>query len=99
MENEAPAIMFYRDWLEQVEILNLEQRGALLTVLISDADSVGDGDPLLKMAFGFIYNQIKRDRKKYEEQCQKNRENGKKGGRPKKEKTAVLNEDPYKRYK
>lgn len=38
----------------------------------------------IKVAFGFIYNQVKMDKKKYEEKCFKNKENGLKGGRPKK---------------
>ena len=41
-------------------------------------------DKMLAMAFAFIALQKDMDDKKYEEKCKKNRENGKKGGRPKK---------------
>ena len=40
---------------------------------------------MLKMAFSFIKTQLDRDREKYQARCEKNRENAKKGGRPKKE--------------
>jgi uncharacterized phage protein (TIGR02220 family) len=39
------------------------------------------------MAFMFISEQIKRDKEKYMQVCEKRKEAGKKGGRPKKEKT------------
>ena len=41
-------------------------------------------DGMLKMAFSFIKTQLDRDRQKYQNKCEKNRENGAKGGRPKK---------------
>ena len=42
-------------------------------------------DGISMMAFSFIQSQMDRDSKKYENRCSSNRENGKKGGRPKKE--------------
>jgi DnaD/phage-associated family protein len=42
----------------------------------------------LKIPFGLVNNQMVLDSRKYEEKCAKNKENGKKGGRPKKPKKA-----------
>ena len=67
------------------EFLSAEQFGKLMFALIKgDEPDFGD-DQMLAMAFAFISLQKDLDDKKYEERCRKNRENGKKGGRPKKD--------------
>ena len=78
-------VIFYQ---EQIEIckrhLTPEQFGRLMFALFevdNGEDPVVDDDII--MAFEFMSLQKKIDRKKYDEICKKNRENGKKGGRPK----------------
>lgn len=39
-------------------------------------------EPIMKMTFSFIKSNLDRDMQKYLEKCEKNTENGKKGGRP-----------------
>lgn len=39
-------------------------------------------DPMVELAFAFVRPAMDRNREKYEETCQRNRENGRKGGRP-----------------
>lgn len=39
-------------------------------------------DPMVELAFAFVRPAMDRNREKYEETCRRNRENGKKGGRP-----------------
>jgi len=69
--------------------LNAEQFGRLMFALFE----FGEGDDPeveddIALAFAFMSLQQKLDREKYEEKCRKNRENGKKGGRPPKPKKA-----------
>ena len=66
------------------EFLTDEQFGKLMFALIKGTEPDFGDDKMLAMAFAFIALQKDMDDKKYEEKCKKNRENGKKGGRPKK---------------
>ena len=78
--------MLYAGYLENIELLSMEQRGVLITALmkyVSDQDTP-DMDSATKMAFSFIRSQIDKDQRKYEEVCSKRAEAGKMGGRPKK---------------
>ena len=79
--------IFYKS---QIDIckrhLNAEQFGRLMYALFEvDEGENPHVDEDIIMAFEFMSLQKKLDREKYEERCRKNRENGKKGGRPKKE--------------
>lgn len=72
-----------RKWLDP------EQIGRLM-VAIFEYEEGGDPtvDDDIGMAFDFLSLQAQIDRKKYEEKCWKNRENGAKGGAPKGNKNA-----------
>ena len=65
--------------------LNTEQIGRLMLALLEFEEG---GDPEVEediaIAFEFMSLQASIDREKYEERCRKNRENGKLGGRPRK---------------
>ena len=82
--------IFYQ---EQVDICKKhftpEQFGRLMLALFEVEDG---NDPQvdedISIAFEFMSLQKRIDRQKYEEKCRKNRENGKKGGRPPKPKKA-----------
>ena len=53
-------------------------------------------DDITNMAFSFISMQMDRDSEAYKDKCNINRENGKKGGRPKKEKPDDLHKNQKK---
>lgn len=82
------AFNIYLDNAEQIMILNVEQRGELLTALLEFVQGKKDfdfSDGMVKMCFSFMSKQITRDFEKYEERCAALSEFGKKGGRPKKQ--------------
>lgn len=76
------SFVLYTDYLEQMELLSMEQRGTLLTALMSYAAGLElpDMDSTARMAFMFIKKQIERDSDKYQETIERRKEAGKKGG-------------------
>ena len=84
---EKKSFLLYHENYEQLKLLSMEQRGQLLTS-IYEYETTGTVLPmegLVEMCFSFIRQKLDNNRKVYEERCEKNRENGKKGGRPKKQ--------------
>lgn len=85
---EKRSFVLYSDYLEHFKILSDEEAGTLIkTILcyVSGLDIEQQSlSPAAKMAFSFIKSQLDRDMKAYEIKCNKNKENGKLGGRPKK---------------
>lgn len=92
------SFIFYKDWLNA---LNEMPENAQLEVYKSIAKYALDGEiselsPLAKIAFSFIKPQIDRDTDKYIKVVERNRENGKLGGRkPKKPKVNPKNPVGY----
>lgn len=87
-DNKQPGFVLYNTYAPQFEMLSLEDRGSLVSALFnySMCGTIPDDlQPVVKMAFGFIKQDMDRDAEKYREKCEINRENGKKGGRPKKQ--------------
>ena len=84
---QKSSFLIYHEYREPLKLLTDEQRGQLLMALIDYSESgvAPELDGISMMAFSFIQSQMDRDSKKYENRCSSNRENGKKGGRPKKE--------------
>lgn len=80
------AFLLYCDYKQHLELLSAEECGLLFIALLDYADT--RKPPKLHgaaaMAFSFIKAQMDRDNEKYEERCNINRENGSKGGRPRK---------------
>ena len=85
----------YLDIREQVEDLNMEQRGKLFTAMLAygAGEDVPEMDPVTRMAFKFISAQMRRDAEKYERTCERRREAGEKGGRPKAKKANGFSEN------
>ena len=81
------SFLIYTDYEEQFNLLTDEQLGQLIRAIMQyeKTGEIPKLDGMLKMAFSFIKTQLDRDREKYEEKCAKNRENAKRGGRPKKQ--------------
>lgn len=82
------SFLIYLDYEEQFNLLTDEQIGQLMraTMQYEKTGEITELDGMVKMAFSFIKTQLDRDREKYNKKCEKNRENAKKGGRPKKQK-------------
>ena len=83
---DKSSFLIYLDYEEQFNLLTDEQIGQLMRVIIKyeKTREIPQLNGIVKMAFSFIKTQLDRDREKYEARCEKNRENAKKGGRPRK---------------
>ena len=91
------SIIFYLSHYEVVQELTNEQFGRLYRALFETAkgnDPKIDDD--IKIPFGFIKNQMVLDIDKFNNKCLKNKENGKLGGRPKKDKSDTTTEETKK---
>lgn len=82
------SFVLYSDYLEHFKILSDEEAGILIKTILCYVSGLDIDQqrltPAAKMAFSFIKSQLDRDMKAYEIKCNKNKENGKLGGRPKK---------------
>ena len=88
MENTTPKgfILFY-DYADCLSLLSMEERGILLTALLENTDGKTSGlamTPAVEMAYRLMSAQIHRGKRVYESRAEASRENGKRGGRPKK---------------
>lgn len=83
---DKSSFLIYLDYEEQFNLLTDEQIGRLMRAIIKyeKTREIPQLNGIVKMAFSFIKTQLDRDREKYEAKCEKNRENAKKGGRPRK---------------
>lgn len=81
---------------EQVDMLTTEQAGILLKAIFcyTSDEPLPDMDPLTKMAFSFIRAAIDRSDDRYQRRVESNRENGKLGGRPPKNKAVDVENNP-----
>ena len=102
MATGKKSFILYADISDMVSELPDDQAGKLFKIIL---DYVNDKNPeptdlLLKIAFNPIKQQLKRDLKKYEQYIEKQRDNGKKGGRPsvktETQKTQAFNLEPKK---
>lgn len=87
MKSNKKSFVLYCDYLEHIEKLSNEDAGKLFKAILDyEANgSVAELGGAAGMAFSFIQAQLNRDKANYEEVCRTRQENGKKGGRPKKE--------------
>ncbi len=81
------SFVLHTEYEKHIRKLSIEERGILLTSIFAKANgnALPDLPPAVDMAFGFIEAQLDRDLEKYEETCERRREAGKLGGRPKKD--------------
>ena len=88
MAEGKKSFLAYSDWIETFEALSNEDAGQLAKHLfryVNDQNPVSE-NPIVKIAFIPIMQTLKRDLRKWDVYLDKQRENGKKGGRPKKPK-------------
>ena len=79
------SFVMYTANIDQILLLNMEQRGNLFTaIMLYAADKeLPQMDGMTQMAFSFIKAQLDRDNQKYQKMIESRREAGKLGGRPK----------------
>lgn len=79
------SFVLYTEYAKHIELLSMEQRGALLTAIMAyeTDEEMPEMDGMTQMAFSFIKEQLDRDSERHESTCQKRSEAGKRGGRPK----------------
>ena len=75
----------YTEYLKHIQKMDMEQRGKLFTAILCYAagEELPELDAAADMAFSFIQDRMDRDNAAYMEKCEKRREAGKLGGRPK----------------
>jgi len=88
MAENKKKIIVYADWKDQFNSLTDEEAGRLIKHFFSYVnDENPTSDRLTELLFIPIKTTLKRDLKSWEDYVNKQRENGGKGGRPKKEET------------
>ena len=80
------SFILYTSYYALIEGLTDEQLGQLTRAIFLYArdGEIISLEPVVRMAFGFIVDDMKRNKAKYEEKVERWRANGKKGGRPRK---------------
>lgn len=84
--DDKKAFYLYNDYIDHVKLMSDEDAGKLFKAILEYENDlkVQELSGVAAMAFSFIKNQLDRDSSKYEGICKKNRANGMKGGRPRK---------------
>ncbi len=79
-------ILYHSHYTDSIKGLSYEDKGKLFDAIFHTAgtDAQMPELGLLSLAFDHVKADMERALEKYEDRCQKNKENGKKGGRPKK---------------
>lgn len=88
MAKDKKSFVLYCDLIHTVRKLPKEDAGELFMHILEYVNDLNPetDNPLVDIAFEPIKQSLKRDLKKYESRAERARENGKKGGRPKKPK-------------
>ena len=82
------SFLVYYDLEEQTADLTDTQLGQLFRAMFAfekRGEKLNLDDPSVNMAFRFVSVQLREGKRKYDERCEKNRQNGVKGGRPPKQ--------------
>ena len=79
------SFVVFASYMKSFSKLNMEQRGLLITAMMNYqmGQELPEMDALTDMAFSFIKDDMDFNNQKYDEMCERNKNNGKKGGRPK----------------
>ena len=92
MAENKKSIIVYAEWIELFEELEDQEAGRLIKHFFRYVNDQAPEAPdrITKLAFIPIQQTLKRDLKKYETYIDKQKANGKKGGRPKTQKTQAF---------
>jgi hypothetical protein len=98
MAKDKKTVLVYCDWIKIFEKLTYEEAGKLIKLFFEYVNDLGEhpADRVTELLFESIKQQLKRDLKKYEAVCERNRKNGLNGGRPKNEKKEETETNPEK---
>ena len=92
MAQSRPSIIIHLDSLDVLDKLTPEQSGELFKAIRDyNLGIVPEMSMVVDLVFTQFKNQFDRDIEKYHNVCKRNKENGKKGGRPITQKTQVVN--------
>lgn len=92
MAQSRPSIIIHLDSLDVLDKLTPEQSGELFKAIRDyNIGLVPEMSMVVDLVFTQFKNQFDRDIEKYHNVCKRNKENGKKGGRPITQKTQVVN--------
>ena len=83
--SEKKSLLLYYDYADHFAFLTDEQLGRLIRAMFDyEINRVVPefDEPVMKMCFSFVQSNLDRDLQKYIDKCSKNSENGKRGGRP-----------------
>ena len=83
------SFIFHMEYAGKIEQLPEKERLILFDSILAFAEADGEiPAPEMELATSFLYafitDRMKADHESYKQKCEQNRENGKKGGRPKK---------------
>lgn len=82
---DKESFLIYKSFYEPIKYLSNEKLGKLFRAIFEyQINDIVYIDEDIRMAFEFFKNQFRIDDEKYQKRIEANRENGKKGGRPKK---------------
>ena len=88
------SFILYTKYSRQLQCLTYEQKGVLLSAIFAYEmdEELPEMDAHTYVAFNFIAVDLDENARRYEEKCEKNKENGKLGGRPRKPKVTEKTE-------
>lgn len=94
--NNRPSFLLYKSFYAPVHHLKDDELGLLFRALFDYQNGleIKELSPQVGMAFAFFKNQFDLDEQKYQTVLERNKSNGSKGGRPKKEETQANPENP-----
>ena len=91
MAKDKKSIIVYADWQEQFDSLTDAEAGKLIKHFFAYVnDENPTSDRLTELMFIPLKKALKRDLRKYESYIDKQKSNGKKGGRPKTQKELLI---------
>lgn len=82
------SFVFHCEWMEYLNSLSPEKAYEVISGIVSFCLSDNPptfNDPMQELVCKVIFNRLKSDKDKYQKACERRRENGSKGGRPKKQ--------------
>jgi hypothetical protein len=95
-QNKRPSFLLYKSFYSPVKHLKDDDLGLLFRTIFEYQNGleIKDLPSQVGMAFAFFKNQFDLDEQKYQVVLKRNKSNGSKGGRPKKEETQANPENP-----
>ena len=81
------SFVLYTSYKKQIDLLNNEQKGLLLSAIFNYQlnEDLPEMDGMTSILFSVIKDQLDRYNEKYQKVCEKRKQSGKMGGRPKKQ--------------